>query len=444
MSGCNTETREVSEISKGPHAENENLIVGSIPDALLNSHTDENSEAGETETFTSFHDAMPFAEEKAWVRLRDEQGKSKAYCIDTQGNVLFSIGNTFPTDGGYSGGIILVANKYILDEHGDVVFNVDESEFKLLPRAVNSPYENTFIIDGYFAVARKYDTFEKTGIESGILNRAGEWIYGPTDAPQSLQDDFLYMGDGQFILSYSGNAEDMVAFNAKTQKTYPMPGWQSYFPTDGDAFYDGNAVLDCILYTVEQGKVKEFTQMEGNVNLYNGLYREGLFFALPAGFYNLEGEKKIDLSEYNFVKWSNNAFGTFGSSNYKEMPYFVNGYSLLYIENDQGSKFFTVIDKSGNRMFEPLKGAYKGMEISSMTIKIYSEETCDFYDATNGDKLLSLETSEYSSIGHFKDGLLLVETLDGDYMYIKADGSPLEITLDRNNLRVIDFDVVLN
>jgi hypothetical protein len=85
-----------------------------------------------------------------------------------------------------------------------------------------------------------------------------------------------------------------------------------------------------------------------------GTYSEGLFYyenngstsqfadvqQFAKGFYDIDFNLIIDLSEYDIILSEGK-------------PEFSNGYCLLPIFNPQGSKYFTVIDKTGKRMFEP-------------------------------------------------------------------------------------------
>ncbi len=90
----------------------------------------------------------------------------------------------------------------------------------------------------------------------------------------------------------------------------------------------------------------------GNVNPYS----EGLFASYKAyfyndnsknGFYNIKGERVIDLSKYSICNPDEDFIW---ETEYDEAGalVFVNGYCYLDIRNDQGTEYRIVIDKTGN------------------------------------------------------------------------------------------------
>lgn len=82
-------------------------------------------------------------------------------------------------------------------------------------------------------------------------------------------------------------------------------------------------------------------------------YSEGLFCCMNSdydveaqGFYNLNGEKVIDLSQYKLA--SQTYYRGLGSSGFKQFLVFENGFCSFKIQNDQNSVFELIIDKEGN------------------------------------------------------------------------------------------------
>lgn len=85
-------------------------------------------------------------------------------------------------------------------------------------------------------------------------------------------------------------------------------------------------------------------------------YSEGLFACMnytldveANGFYNLKGEKVIDLSKYamaeNTYKFNG---GVGGPSGPVQSLVFINGKCRFKITNDQGTDYYITIDKTGN------------------------------------------------------------------------------------------------
>lgn len=78
-----------------------------------------------------------------------------------------------------------------------------------------------------------------------------------------------------------------------------------------------------------------------NIPFHSGKYSDKLWYSGDSGaFYDANNNMVLDISNYkDKIRTSS--------------PYFENGYSLLILEGKDGNHYFTVIDKSGNSLFEP-------------------------------------------------------------------------------------------
>ena len=83
------------------------------------------------------------------------------------------------------------------------------------------------------------------------------------------------------------------------------------------------------------------------------VYSEGLFYAYSensgSGFFDIEGNMVIDLSEYDMARIP------YSSEMGVNAPYFENGQATILISNNADSVFKAVIDKTGKLVGEPEK-----------------------------------------------------------------------------------------
>jgi hypothetical protein len=154
----------------------------------------------------------------------------------------------------------------------------------------------------------------------------------------------------------------------------------------------------------------EMTELGNSPEKFNtGIYSEGLFFCNinnEAGFYDINFNKTIDLSEYDYAIDNDNII----------IPLFSDGYCLLRIRNPQGSLYFTVIDKNGERMFEPIKCNSSIGGISCGLIKKHEDGITSFIN-TSGETVIELRTIDdirIMEVTDFNDDVARVSAEDGE------------------------------
>lgn len=77
-------------------------------------------------------------------------------------------------------------------------------------------------------------------------------------------------------------------------------------------------------------------------------YSDGLFMSLKTKkFYDINLNEKIDLSNYDVLFWNGNDYGS-----WKNAYVFKDGYCGIEVENENGTRFYGVIDKKGNWILE--------------------------------------------------------------------------------------------
>lgn len=252
--------------------------------------------------------------------------------------------------------------------------------------------------DGYYLVEKEIDEYDGYSLSFGVVDENGEWVQELTDTGDFAEgvkdmiydglDEFgaadkftdpswyMYLGEGVFLASPEtlvfdeigqtqvGPPEDIPALSSGGGHVYL---WnfkdnvqKEVLATRITTFNDGYALCYDEDSTVYQLKTVD---KQGNVNTLScqylqnkprhdfPIYSEGLFFANTMdnkpGFFDIQGNLIIDLSEYEMDDVSYTA--------YFNAPYFKDGKAEILIENEGGSIFKGTIDKNGKLVGEPEK-----------------------------------------------------------------------------------------
>jgi hypothetical protein len=339
---------------------------------------------------TYITDATSFRNGYAWAEFSeyDTAGyfvSSKWCCIDTQGNVAFELpagideSDDFElTD--FADGVALVNNEALINTQGQAVWSVDGDGWVLAEELFGEGNtQDIGIMDGGYFMGVAFvwfsiDTFEETATYYGILGSDGNWIQEPTKDLKMPE----YIGEGLYHLKTpdeTGYYNDYAFFSPKSKKV----------TKDRDEAYSWS---------------DEY--IEEN---YSGL----VYNKNSGGFCNTAGDLVIDLSEYDL----------------RDDPEFHNGYCVLNIENKQSSSYFTVIDPSGNRMFEPKKEVTHEEFVSDGLLRVKDDDEIYFLDM-QGE--VAVGPLEYENAESYSDGLCLVSSQNlainrTTYAYLDQSGN---------------------
>ncbi|WP_304433064.1 hypothetical protein [Acutalibacter muris] len=257
--------------------------------------------------------------------------------------------------------------------------------------------------DGYHLVKKEVDAYDGYTIMVGVVNDAGEWVQEMTDtgtfakrvrframgSSEVLRDSscYAYLGEGVFLASPG------VSVFTKDEE-YRVGPWEN-FMWQKSPIRSELAVWECIFWNVidnsqkiiDANKISVFQDgyllfCEEEESLGGGklyamntegeitelpcqflpnkpghnfpVYSEGLFYACSEersnpGFYDIEGNLVIDLHEYNMGRIF------YSSSQEVNAPCFENGQATILFQNNAGSVFKGIIDKTGAFVSEPEK-----------------------------------------------------------------------------------------
>lgn len=354
-----------------------------------------------------YNDGRDFSDGVAWARAA-----VKWNCVDKTGKVLFSLdsGDTPVSDFGQDAALV---------ERRDGTQEVVNKAGKVISTPKSGDYDKieSFNKDlGMIVVSRKIDTFDKSEIQTGIINNKGQWFIEP-DA--KLNGAFAtYMGDGVYCWSTPSGASYYLSFyNIITKSTAQMDtGFLGHGPLN---FADGYGVLRIdgkICSINDKFEIKQITASRNEAQI--GSYHDGLYYydayapdaeGCTKGFFNLEGKKAIDMTKYNIAAKT-------------EDIAFSDGYCLLSLSNPGGTLYYTVIDKTGKMIFEPRQGA-PGGKLSCGLFSVLSGKGVSYIN-TSGETVIEIQTKAFYKICDFKEDAALISTPDGTY-YIDKTGKRL-------------------
>lgn len=386
-----------------------------------------------------------FSQGVVWIQNR--QGIWQ--CIDKEGNIRFDLLEGYEPAGNFIGGICLVASP---------------QEQELLERKSCRLYHTLIGLDGKFALTDFIGENDAILLVAENNGSADIWIKSIVDSYEGYSVQLKVMDEtGKIKAEFFPNdimsaavMEGIHNVNADTSNSMLRScgdGMYSY----GSIFFDVNnsgMFVDEIRgpgghHYIDYNEgigvdaLGNLRDKQGNslvssgYGMYDGfqtgIFSEGYYFigskALDSrtigGWHNgyrgwLLGENTIDLRDYLVYN----------------APFFKNGYCVLGLENERGELFAGVIDKTGNFVFEPVKGEVISHVVQDNAI-IVKQDTKYISVNLNGD-ILELpeyvyywETDGYPAgwvkVQNYYDGWAEVRNYNQQTGYIDQYGNSLKI-----------------
>ena len=409
--------------------------------------------------------AQSFSEGATWITLKDPGKADQTMLIDEKGNVLYKRPlltwdeerNRAPELSEYtnfSHGVSFLSDEndqVLVNTDGEVVWSVSEDGWKEAERLFGEgsvedvTADNDTLDDrggffnGYLEVSIDVNTFEHTGTMEGILKPDGTWLVEPQEITVHLNSDWNVAA---YDYQTANGRRGTKAIRLETGEIYD--GGQT--EAVAGQFNDLTDVVDhSILNDFTQESFNDIDEWGNDQSAQVYVRRwlrddaaskqEGLLYDEDQkAFMDKDWNKVIDLSEYHFIT---SQAGPYDPSEFKD------GYSFLPIKNPDGAPYFTLIDKSGQRVFEPVKYpdgitgycAYvtgdRFLITNTVQPQFYAFAAADYqvddehvgpvyYDLSG--KPLSIS---YPVMYPYADGIALVADENEHYMYIDEEGNEL-------------------
>lgn len=385
MAGCTVTAPRVTQQDGESVAVDENEQGQQVDDDNTGVSSDEGT--SRRIDFHSIEKARNFNDGVAWV-LHENGSRT---LIELDGTILYEPDEYYESASRYCEGVSLVWTKgtdtaRLIDKTGQVVWSVEEDGLAKAEElygadAVNgvdiqSPFQykagkswSDELWQGYTIVEFDIDSFEYTGILAGLLGPDGTWVIEPPTiedaaAHAGKRDEDLGThgyGDSGEYGRYTVSLDRQGLLIYRTGEVLPYTGYDhggfnglsfgGMWRDDIDSAEEWEAHQNCKY--MGDGR---FEDKDGNVVLELGddypLYSGGL----------LDGP----IQEDSFVD---------------------SKYCLVYLENEGGGKYFTVIDMQGNRMFDPMRAGEEGLLRGGAFFHRGEDEETGCYYTVEGDRL---------------------------------------------------------
>lgn len=337
--------------------------------------------------FYNSFSATKFEDNVAWIK-----NIGNYYCIDTTGKVLFflekiNFDNSISVTN-FSNGISVINNSYIIDKSGNIISSIEDGDYDEI--ILQGEYLDK-IYNGLVFVKKNIETFDKNETLIGVIGNDGTFKKELSDKIKSAD----YVGDGLYYIAYNNN--ENIYLDSKDMNIYTdseLDFFSNYYIRNNISYMDG----------------QEWFFFENN-GIYGDKY-------MGIGFFNKFGEKVLDLSEYSNL-----------DKNIENQPYFVGEYCVLLVSKKDNTKWLTVINKLGKRMFEPIKlndNDYIG-KLSDGLIRVSNNRTHYFIDVF-GKTVIDKINADY--VTDFNNELSMIKT-DNGYYYINTKGIKV-LSLEQN------------
>ena len=393
---------------------------------------DTNGTEGNTNMITYYiGSTRGFSDGVAWVEARQKENgvivETQWACIDTSGNVLFMLDpNTFEPSS-FANGVSLYktydsdyeVNAYnIIDKSGNIVFSSTDGSFDAVIAHSR----------GYFAVYTYTESFREAGYTVFFMNPKGE-VTNQIDGLRTEIPELINCGEGVFAEKIRQNADAAVTYrfyDAKTGNEYEVGGISShksmsYIFHNGYAVIEGKRMGDIPKLVSTDGQIIELKQF-GYGSFYNfGPVSDGGFVCTSYYQDKVEWVKFYDISTGTLTQLGN--YGERVALNRATGFRFDNGSMLLPLNGADGKTYYTIVDKSGQSLFEPVVCKYADSEGSDRILVKYDDKTV----AYNGRGEVIFELPAGQSVDSYQDGV--ARLVGSDYAisntYIDLYGKPI-------------------
>ena len=297
----------------------------------------------ENVTFLDYDRAAEFNDGVAVVS-KTENFESTYYVIDEDFNVLFS----YKGNQEFVGGYIKIPAKddekqiNILNKNGEVIYSYDDKEYKKKVELVSN---------GLLVITEQTDTYNSSKTVTGIYDlESKKYVLEPDE---KYKDKIRQYGD--FMLTL--NSDYTEFFNTRTKKVVKFTEAVQREFVDGYSLeedYRDNEIY--VLVYDDSGNKKEIKTFYKSVGSIKN-HSNGMLF---------DAEMRIVMENYN-EKITGENVQLFDLKNgtvkdlsklfiFVEKPKFnKDGNALVRFSNQGGETYYTVIDKNGEMLFEPVK-----------------------------------------------------------------------------------------
>lgn len=357
----------------------------------------------------------------------------------------------------------------VIDTDGSIMFTLDN---------VSGTIEATPFYDGASVV---YPSRQRNAYGFAIYDTNGNLLSSSDDGDDATDIEFLAEGEGIYLLAKttSGFSENKTVVycidkngNMKSDEI-EFPDFFNYrvfdynyigngnFAFSGGGIIDGKLILDNDIYqyNADVDIIKDYiVQTVGREGVIPGnTSMMGTYMFMRADLYDRDNLDKFDEKSGWYDKDLNLAVSVPDYPDgvtVDEVGQFNGGYAPVKLRGADGKYYFTVIDKTGNQVYEPVGGVEGYTQYSSsngiVTFNVLENGSDTYYIIDKDGTLYNLSDdvsaftgTVYANLGSKNYVISVAEGFkyipDGSMQYLKLDGTRFDQAVLSNNTVNVQF-----
>ena len=359
----------------------------------------------------------------AWVK---SSGSESYSLIDTSGKIICT--STAIEIHDMSNDACYVKEK-VGDKDGKAIYNykIINKDGKIVASSTDGKFDEILAAGDNLFFVHKYES----GIDVsrhlyGTINEKGEFVNQLRECPYGVleKDKTKYIGGKAFLVnmdgSYYGNLYVYMSSNGK------------YF---GEVTDEGIGNVGSSLYVINQYGIKA----EGSDTLYSprdgyehiAIRSDGKIEKAPAFDEIINGMLVKRDREKESVSFTDPATGKTATFS-KYYPVYIDTAGkdnfLIMIEGADGKYYYTILDKNGNMLFEPIEGTRGEIHSERAAGETYANDsrlvlrTDEGYSVLDYTGKVIIPAGTYSYIGAFNSGIAWAKNSSDQYVGIDVNG----------------------
>ena len=364
----------------------------------------EDSESGQ-KTSLNLTDVRNFSNGYAWVSIAGSESWS---LIDTSGKVIYTSTTSHDELHDMSNDACYIKAR---DDDYNYIYKIINKEGKVVASSADGKFDEILAAGDNLFFVHKYESgIDVSGHLYGTINEKGEFVNKLRECPygQVSETDIKYIGGKAFRLSL--NAQIYMSSN----DTYISGGIA--MPNNPANIGDTLYVYNKNIIQVE-GSDTQYYDYKGYKNV--AISPDGKIEKAPDFDAVINGmlvRKDYDDQSLSLTDPATGKTSVFSKYDVYEF-YRADNNFLLELNGKDGNKYFTVIDKNCNMLFEPVMGT--GAEANDNRLVLSTDEGYSVLDYT-GKVIIPVGT--YSSIRSFNSGIAWAKNSSDQYVGIDVNG----------------------
>ena len=369
----------------------------------------EDSESGQ-KTSLNLTDVRNFSNGYAWVKI---SGSGSWSLIDTSGKVIYTSTGE-PHD--MSKDACYVEEYAGDDKNGESIYNykIINKEGKVVASSADGKFDEILAAGDNLFFVHKYESgIDVSGHFCGTINEKGEFVNKLRECPfgdEPSEEYAKYIGGKAFrpgfnAIIYMSSIDTYISGGIATSNNPANIGDTLYI-------YNYNHVIQA------EGSDTQYYDSHGYK--YVAISPDGKIEKAPEFDAVINGmlvRKDYDNQSLSLTDPATGKTSVFSKYDVYEF-YRADNNFLLVLNGKDGNKYFTVIDKNCNMLFEPVMGT--GAEANDNRLVLSTHE--GYYSVLDYTGKVIIPAGTYSYIGSFNSGIAWAQNSSDQYVGIDVNG----------------------